>query len=460
MRQDTPGALPAAYPSTLRRIDPASIPRVNVSGQLFSRASRWAEAHFTLVIALVVLSRLVIFPARALILAYTQSYSDTRYFLEMVRLSDRGLYPYIHFWVEYPPIYPWLSVLAYKLSTTLAAGAPAEALFYLLLGAAHVAFELVTLAMIYRLAALLSNPATARRSVLIYAILFVPAYLWTGWFDYLPEFLFLAGLYWLLTGREGRSALAAGFGLMAKLFPVVLVPLALITIQGLRRKAIYLVTTAAAVALFAVPLALINRNMLAASLLNTFSRPSWETIWALFDRYYGPGGVAPLAQHVSPASAFVPNHQSATPWLPVTLVFALAFGIFYWRFWDSQRRLPAAGRRYRIVAAAGFSLQLLLLYSRGYSPQYLTWIAPLLVILMPTRRGAAYLALLSLVNLIELPVFFSFFPDRPAILAVCIVVRAVLFVIIAWNYLSAALNLGPAGIRPSRGQAPAATGGG
>jgi len=430
-----------------------------VPGQLLSRASCWAEAHFRFVITLVVFSRLVMIPARAFILINTQSPSDTRYFLDLARLSEQGLYPYIHFWVEYPPIYPWLSVLAYRLSAGLAAGAAAEALFYVLLGAAHVVFELGTLAMIYRLAVLLAGAASARRSVLMFAILFVPAYLWTGWFDYLPELLFLAGLYWLLAGRERRSALAAGFGLMAKLFPVVLVPLALITIRGMRRKLTYLVTTAAAVALFAVPLALINRSLLTASLLNTFSRPSWETIWALIDKYYGFGVVAPLAQHMSPESAFVPNHSSKLPWLLITGVFALALGIFYWRFWDSQRRRQGAGERYRIAAAAGFSLQLLLIYSRGYSPQYLIWIAPLLVILMPNRRGAAYLALLSLVNLIELPVFFSFFPDRPAILAVCILVRSVLFVMIAWNYLVTALDLDPARMRPSRTRAPATTGG-
>ena len=58
------------------------------------------------------------------------------------------------------------------------------------------------------------------------------------------------------------------------------------------------------------------------------------------------------------------------------------------------------------------TVSLMLFYSRGYSPQYLTWLAPLLVILYPNRQGAVYLALLVVLNMVELLLFISFFPDQ------------------------------------------------
>ena len=43
-------------------------------------------------------------------------WSDFRYYHELAGLSAQGYFPGIHFWVEYPPLFPWLAVAAYQLS--------------------------------------------------------------------------------------------------------------------------------------------------------------------------------------------------------------------------------------------------------------------------------------------------------------------------------------------------------
>ena len=44
---------------------------------------------------------------------------DSAYHFQLGRLAAGGAYPFVNYWVEYPPFFPWLSVLAYKLSALL-----------------------------------------------------------------------------------------------------------------------------------------------------------------------------------------------------------------------------------------------------------------------------------------------------------------------------------------------------
>ena len=41
---------------------------------------------------------------------------DFPYYMQIGELSSRGLYPVISYWMEYPPIFPWLVTGVYKLS--------------------------------------------------------------------------------------------------------------------------------------------------------------------------------------------------------------------------------------------------------------------------------------------------------------------------------------------------------
>jgi len=399
---------------------------------LRARFSQWIRGDFRLLLVGLILSRLVVLPWRVSLLVGSVKYYDYRHYFELAQMSAQGFYPYVHYWMEYPPVFPWLVVAAYKVSAWLFTGPAAEACFYALISGLLVACEVGSFVLLYRLAGVLNGPQTAWRSALLYLLLFVPVYLWTGWFDSLPTFLFLSALYLLITQRERLSAVAAGLGLVTKVFPALALPLALCSLPGWPRKLSYSAIVAGVVGIIVLPLLVVNPAMLWISLRAMLGRPSWETVWAILEGYYGGGAVARFAQRLDPASATVGSHASSLPWALVTLVFGLLYLVFYGRFWSTRNRLP-------IIAAAGFTLHLLLLYSKGYSPQYLTWVAPLLVIVFPNRRGAVYLGLLSLINLWEYPGYFHFFPEQPALLAGIVLARAALLIIVALDYLARAL---------------------
>ena len=409
--------------------------------QLRSRFSRWIWGDFRLLLVGLILSRLVVLPWRVSLLVGSAKYFDYRHYFELAQMSAQGFYPYVHYWMEYPPVFPWLVVAAYKASTWLAAGPAAEAGFYALISGLLVACEAGSFVLLYRLARVLRDQASAWRSALLYLLLFVPVYLWTGWFDSLPTFLLLSALYLLVTQQERLSAVAAGLGLATKVFPALAWPLALCSLPGLRRKLAYSAIVVAVVGIIVWPLLVVSPGMLLVSVQAMLSRPSWETVWAVLEGYYGGGAVAHFAQRLDVASATVGSHASSLPWALVTFVCGLLYLVFYIRFWGTRNRLP-------IVAAAGFTLHLLLLYSKGYSPQYLTWLAPLLVIVFPNHRGAVYLGLLSLINLLEYPGYFHFFPEQHALLAGIVLARAALLIVVALDYLAHALprrELAPTG---------------
>ena len=395
------------------------------------------------------LSRLALLLWRIPALAGTAIAHDLRHILAAARLSDQGLYPYLGFWMEYPPVYPWLAVGVYRAGRWLVAEGAIETWFYAAFGVLLVLCEAGTFLLLHAIALQLHGVQSARRSALIYLLLTVPGYVVAGWFDPLPTLLFMAALYLLLKSRTRWSGLMIGLGIVAKVFPAVLLPLAFAIARGWRNKLICVLVVAAVVGLCWLPFLLASPEMTLASLRNQLGRSSWETIWALMDGYYGYGMVAPLAERLDAGQALAANHPSDLPWTQITLFFALAYAIFYrgaWRIRQPQE----------IVAAAAFSLHLLLLYSKGYSPQYLLWIAPLLAILFPNRRGALYLGWLSLINLIELPGYFSFFPEFRALLIFPVVARTALHALIAAECLR--LSVAPAFWRmtASRTTAPAA----
>jgi hypothetical protein len=297
---------------------------------------------------------------------------------------------------------------------------------------------------VYRLSCLLAGPVGAWRSALMYTLCFIPLYLWNGWFDTLPTLLFVWSLYLLVTQREQWSAVLAGIGLMTKVFPGLIIPLAVCTLPSRRRKTMYALTALAVVVAIALPLAIAGPTTLAASVRAMLGRSSWETIWAVMEGFFGFGVVAPFSQRLDPASALATSHPSSLPWGLVTVVFGVLFVAFYWRFWGRRN----AGQ---LVAAAGATLCLLLIYSKGYSPQYLTWLAPCIAVIFPTWRGLAYLGTLSLVNLVEYPGYFHFLPEQHALLAAAVVVRTSVLIVIGLDCTRRALaSAGKTGPEPGQ----------
>ncbi len=408
----------------------------------------WLEGHQRLALTAFILSRALPFALRLALLI--GPHSDRPFDIvktwQAARLAEQGLFPYIHYWSEYPPLYPWLSVLIYGLSRLMPLGPDGRLTFYAVLGALLIAAEVGTVTLIYRLAASAYGRRTGMQAALLYTCLAVPLYLYTGWFDVIPAFLFLLALARLATGHLDQSALAAAVGGLFKLFPALAIPIAWRALPTWGQRLRYTASAGAAILAIMAPLALISPVMTTAWAQATLTRSSWETIWALAEGYTGFGLIAPLAMRTDPASATLQAHPGTLPWPLITLALILALiGLFTRPFTLTAARL--------VVALGGLSLNLVLLFSRGYSPQFLLWVLPPLVVVFPGLTGAAYGLLLSGANLLEYPLYFSFFPQQPILLIIAVLGRTAALIGLSWAYWQV-IKPHPAPGSPSTGLQP------
>ena len=83
---------------------------------------------------------------------YLGEMSDFGYYRLLLSFTNQGYYPLIDFWVEYPPVFPWLMVGLYRLSLLIPAWTQAGTWFYLLLSGFLTLVEAGNLILIYALA--------------------------------------------------------------------------------------------------------------------------------------------------------------------------------------------------------------------------------------------------------------------------------------------------------------------
>jgi hypothetical protein len=398
---------------------------------------------------------------------FVRDWSDFDTYLGIAAISDYGLYPFLHYWLEWPPLVPWLAVAAYKLSLLLPPWTDHRLWFVLILGSVFLLFETGNLVLIYRIARLLNErrPAVegsvakgsgqesgnsqvseagqtqfAIRSVVLYALLFVPIYAMLGFFDAVALFFLLFALDCILRGRLLSSAVAVGVGILVKLTPIIFVPVALRQLwkeaeargEGLRDGALYLVTTLLTILVVLLPFLLTQPVWLWTMVRAIAGRSSWETVWALLDGYFGYGVVG--GDRLNPAETAFAVHTSSLPWWLITVVFGLVY-LLLWTYSAANRspqssyslRGSTGGRPRDAVALTGLTVTLFLLYSKGYSPQFLVYLLPFVILLFPDARGVTYSLLLTLLNVLEQPVYFVLIPDATWLLKGIVLARWLVF---------------------------------
>jgi hypothetical protein len=393
---------------------------------------------------------------------FVRDWSDFDTYLGIAAISDYGLYPFLHYWLEWPPLVPWLAVAAYKLSLFFPPWTDHRLWFTLILGSVFVLFETGNLVLIYRIARLLNGrrPAVegsvvnssgqesdnshgsevgrtqfAARSVVLYALLFVPIYAMLGFFDAIALFFLLFALDCILRGRLLSSAVSVGVGFLVKLTPIIFVPVALRQLwieaedqgEGLRDGALYLVTTLLTILVLLLPFLLTQPVWLWTMVRAVAGRSSWETVWALVDGYFGYGVVG--GDRLNPAETAFAVHASSLPWWLITVIFGLIY-LLLWTY-STVNRSPQRSHSPRgprdVVALTGLTVTLFLLYSKGYSPQFLVYLLPFVILLFPDIRGVTYSLLLTLLNVLEQPVYFVLIPDTTWLLKGIILARWLVF---------------------------------
>ncbi|MBX3049978.1 MAG: hypothetical protein KF753_00815 [Caldilineaceae bacterium] len=403
---------------------------------------------------------------------FVADFSDYDYYRTWALLTPAGYRAFENMWTVYPPLFPGLMLAMFNLSARIPPWADPRLFFYTFLSLSLLLFEIGNFLLIYRLARKLGTgergPGTGDRglgtdvsvhnllipssllSVILYALLFTPAYTFLGWFEPMPLFFMLLGLDLLLESRRRRwgwaaSALAAGLGILAKLTPALLIPLAVrwlgakLSLSAARsewfnrhspgnllRPTLYTLLTAAAVVGFGYPLVGGNPALAFSSLRANSIRPPWQSLWAVLDGYYGFGQV-PLDMR-NLAGLDGPLWQSHLPWSAITLAFGLLFLWLYTRAYDWQQ--PRT-----LIAFAGVSVIWLFLYSKGWSPQFVVWVMAFLVLLLPDFRGIAISVGLMFSNFVESHIFIIMLPNEHWLLWGTVLFRTGLLLLVAAEFL-------------------------
>lgn len=366
-------------------------------------------------------------------------FSDFYWYRSFAELTRQGYYPYDTLWTTYPPLFPAVMIAIYEISALLPPWEYANLWFTLLLGSFFLLFEAGNFILLYLFGLRLYGPEGAIRSGWIYAGLFVPVYTLTGWFESYPIFFFLLSLYLLLRGRPYLSAFFTGVGFMIKLIPLILMPVAVQLFSrrkietpyfrlpfDLSRTALYVGIFLVTVIVIALPFYRMNPALIFGAQQITAARQPWETAWALLDGNYEYGVIPLDMRNLAWTPADAP--PTGIPWLLVTGLFGLLYGWFYTRPFDWQKPRHA-------LAFVGFTLCLFMLWSKGYSPQWLGWPLFFIALLLPNLRGVIYAVILSVGNIIEANFFFVIFPQSRWLLAAIILIRTFLLLVLALEFL-------------------------
>ncbi len=310
-------------------------------------------------------------------------------FLPTFKVAGLNGWPFFQYWVEYPPLFPFLNAALYR----LASGQEFLYDFCLLM--------LVTLAgagclfLFLRMArSLFGERGGWLRTVLFFGVLAPLPYTW-WYYDLIPLLFTLLALFWLLEKKEGRSAISLGLGILTKWFPVFLLPAAWRYWpwrNALRATLVSIGITAAVVG----GLYLASPKMTTASLLSQPGRTSWETSWALLDGNYDTGEFILLQERYDPTlyRAHQGNPPKVPSWLTLPIFAALGLG-FFWKVKVFDRR--------SMISFVGITWVLFLLWSPGWSPQWVLYLLPLILLSLPEERAFTITLLLVLITVLEWP---------------------------------------------------------
>lgn len=318
-----------------------------------------------------------------------RGYGDFFHFYRLAQLP--GL-PFVNYWVEFPPLFPFLI-------EGLARLAPRENAFTYLLVLLLTLADLGNVLLFQRLSQRLNFPDDSTRTILYAALIAGLAYTW-WYFDSVCVFFTLLGLDAMLSGRSaGKTGLAIGLGMLTKWFPALLFP-ALWRLLPLKRAVLATLTAFGLVLVVYAGLWTASPAFTNASLRSQSAKGSWETVWALLDGNWGTGNFGELSQRSDPQAAAqtMGNPARVPSWL--SLLVLGGTGLFLYRRYQVTSPQDA-------LPLVGLTWGLFFLWSPGWSPQWVLYLIPLILLSMPLRQGMLMTGALVLVNLLEWPLLLS-----------------------------------------------------
>ena len=299
-----------------------------------------------------------------------------------------GLVPYRDFTVEYPPlalpvfVFPgWIAgshfsgyVEIFALTMAIC-GVVSVSCSALILGAQRVGTR-----------RLVTGVALVAASPVLLGGLLLSRY------DLFPTVLLIAALTALYFGWERSGFALLALGTAAKAYPALVVPIAVLYVwrnHGGRRALACLAIFGAVLLACFLPFLVIAPHGIWSAITNQASRPPQiESLGAaVFLAAHQLFGIH-VSDYFTHHSESLSGHtalQFASVMSGLQIVALLAV-------WLSYARGPAT--RDRLLTAGAAAVCAFIVFGRVLSPQYLIWLAPLVVVI-PGRRGAAAMAMLA-----------------------------------------------------------------
>ena len=151
------------------------------------------------------------------------------------------------------------------------------------------------------------------------------------------------------------------------------------------------------VALVYLPLFSINAELASVSLRAQFEKPSYQTIWALVDGNYQTGNFGSVESHLSASEVYATGKKNPAVvpnWLRLVLAGGLGLLVY-----GRTRRFDHRG----MLAFIGMTILIFYLQAQAWSPQWITLIIPLTVLVFPNRAGILSTVALTVLSFAEYP---------------------------------------------------------
>ena len=316
-------------------------------------------------------------------------FGDIKHFYNLAQLG----WPYLDYWVEFPPVFPYISLLLYKL-----AGIREHTYGYLLVILLSLV-QAVTISVFIKLCELAHQEIEARWRIFMYTILTVGLVYGWWYFDPLAVLFTLLGIYYILSGRETLAGLALAAGILVKFFPILIIPSVWLFITKRRALKLTLIAIGTALIVYFV-LYIASPSYTIASLSSQFNKGSWETIWALIDGNFTTGNFGPLVERLNPIFAFDLQGNPARLSPLFTLLLFLIVGA--WIFFRTRLDGPIP-----LIAFIGLTWCIFLIWSPGWSPQWVLYLIPFILLTLDERDAVLMTIILILINILEWPVLLS-----------------------------------------------------
>ncbi len=302
--------------------------------------------------------------------------------------------PYFQYWSEYPPVFAWTIEIIYLLSQ--GNQFIFDFILYFLLSIAGA----ISIWLVAKISALLSDneKETTIRTIIYFGFLSFTAYSW-WYFDPIPVTMMLAAIYFLIKDKDNFTAFWLGVGILTKWFPILLLP----AIFRIRKLKTFIRITSIALGLVVLVWGihfLLSPTMTWASLQAQPSRASWQTLWALIDGNMTTGAFVPIEEKIWPEAATFPRGN--LPVIPTWITLIVFGAIGLWLLFKIDPH-----KKENLLPMLGITWVLFLIWSPGWSPQWLLYLTPLICLSLPYHTTIYLCFGLFLVTLIEWPLLLT-----------------------------------------------------